>query len=97
MVVSAMASFSVSFISASPSPPAMAENWPRSRAREHGRWPTGVAPTGGTGIAAQYQVSVFNFAPTWDQFDLISPRRQFSERSQFLHAALAARLAQGCP
>ena len=35
------------------------------------------------GIAARYRLSVFNFAPTWDQFNLISiltPRRQFPGR-----------------
>ena len=42
-----------------------------------------------------YRVSVYNFAPTWDQFILISiligaARRQFV-------ALPAARLAQGCP
>jgi phosphatidylserine/phosphatidylglycerophosphate/cardiolipin synthase-like enzyme len=43
--------------------------WPRSHARETriaaGRW---HYPREVTGNAAQYQVSVFNFAPSWDQF-----------------------------
>ena len=43
----------------------------------------------------QYQVSVFNFAPSWDRFisiSILTPRRAANFR-----AALAACLAQGCP
>jgi hypothetical protein len=54
----------------------------RSHAGERGSRPTGVAPHGGAG---QYQASVFNFVPSWDQFILASiatapPRGQFPGR-----------------
>jgi hypothetical protein len=44
-----------------------------------------------TGNAAQYLASVFNFAPTWDQFHL---KLELDQRGA---PSICARLAQGCP